>query len=464
MDKAPVAWGPILVLENISSTMGLYSKVTEHEQALVHTSRMESSRMLTADNLGPALKALGFSIDKPRYTPRQVHTNMKDLLDLPEENTASVWNTEPEGVLSNDDLVLRQVYAVLKDCPKPSPPLFPKEDSVVTKMAQLPPSPCRLCGSSKHWNRECPHYVIYDSAYKRNAKMSETAPAMGDEMMYDNTYTILLNQTVSKAAEDFERMDLGSHFEPASLLTSDEECKTARMTDSIESAEETQEIRLALGIQDSDISDSIGWACPLTTRTHRASVEEVPDKDGEDPPRSTPASPAVLMEEAETGVNGIPEEVLDPDTASPLDWQLRRRAREMRSQNQKAAAFWLNDGQRISTRRNQMMGLTRNQDTNTHSVKDFWDWKRRKLEVDKDWRVLDQLYHHVVVEQPSEQLTIMIFVRYHPKPLATVLGPDGCFADEDLQEPDLVELRERFKGCCAPLLGQVFDPITGVER
>jgi hypothetical protein len=62
MEKAPMSWGPILILENIKSTMTLFSKVVEHEPVLVNAARTEysSSRVITVDSLGPALKALGY--------------------------------------------------------------------------------------------------------------------------------------------------------------------------------------------------------------------------------------------------------------------------------------------------------------------------------------------------------------------------------------------------------------------
>ncbi|TFY58379.1 hypothetical protein EVJ58_g6460 [Rhodofomes roseus] len=38
----------------------------------------------------------------------------------------------------------------------------PRNDTVVSK--KLPPSPCKVCGSEKHWDRECPHWSEYVSA------------------------------------------------------------------------------------------------------------------------------------------------------------------------------------------------------------------------------------------------------------------------------------------------------------
>lgn len=51
MQKAPISWGPILNLETIQSTSLLYSRATDHELALVHAAKYESSNVLTSDNL-----------------------------------------------------------------------------------------------------------------------------------------------------------------------------------------------------------------------------------------------------------------------------------------------------------------------------------------------------------------------------------------------------------------------------
>ncbi|KAJ7077660.1 hypothetical protein B0H15DRAFT_805118 [Mycena belliarum] len=98
-----------------------------------------------------------------------------------------------------------------------------------------------------------------------------------------------------------------------------------------------------------------------------------------------------------------------------------------------------------------------------HMIKDFASWGRRRLAFDEEWRVLDKLYHHVVVEDRGEQTTTIIFHRHHRKPRSVLLSGDD-FMDEEIPEQDLVEIRERFSGRCAPKMGQFFDPATGVER
>ena len=63
MQKAPISWGPILNLETIHSTSLLYSRATDHELALVHVAKYESSNVLTSDNLLNTLRKLGISVD-----------------------------------------------------------------------------------------------------------------------------------------------------------------------------------------------------------------------------------------------------------------------------------------------------------------------------------------------------------------------------------------------------------------
>ncbi|KAJ7123905.1 hypothetical protein C8R46DRAFT_1050301 [Mycena filopes] len=100
----------------------------------------------------------------------------------------------------------------------------------------------------------------------------------------------------------------------------------------------------------------------------------------------------------------------------------------------------------------------------TYKVKDFDTWKRRPLEADEDWRQMDKLYHHALVEYDKTQTTTVIFLRFHRRPGRVTLTAEDDFMDEEIVENDPNEFRERFKARCAPRPGQIFDPETGVER
>ncbi|KAJ7924008.1 hypothetical protein B0H13DRAFT_1602066 [Mycena leptocephala] len=97
-------------------------------------------------------------------------------------------------------------------------------------------------------------------------------------------------------------------------------------------------------------------------------------------------------------------------------------------------------------------------------VVDFQHWARRRLSDEETPEALHQLYHHIVLESRSQQITRVVFHRFHPKPGREALMSDGELMEDEPLRPDLSALRERFKGRCAPEYGQVFDPETGIER
>lgn len=68
MQKAPISWGPIIVLETVKNTSMLYSRVTEHEAALSLAAKQETSNVLTAENIVPVLRRMGYYLDRQRGT------------------------------------------------------------------------------------------------------------------------------------------------------------------------------------------------------------------------------------------------------------------------------------------------------------------------------------------------------------------------------------------------------------
>ncbi|KAJ7982893.1 hypothetical protein DFH06DRAFT_1266550 [Mycena polygramma] len=329
MEKAPVSWGPILILENIRSTLNLYSKVVEHEAALIHSARSEHSKgTITTDNLGAALRALGF--EKPKYTPRQAHytsggggaTNADSQSDPVEE--------EKGGETQVEDAVFRQVYTTLKARTCPPPPggyPFPKNDHVVTKLGKPPPGPCRLCGSEKHWNRECPNYVVYSEGVKRTANLATAQEPTEEETMYQTNV-------------DLDALS-GSFFESADL----------RETSGRKTAEKTRLAPASSSLNnDSDHNEqthpSHGPFDPDTRPVHhqvnrKARIEEIPDEEEEEMRRKE-KSDSQLLEPS------IPEEDApahaEEDMPTKNSWQSSKRAREARKFSKMAEEFWLNDG------------------------------------------------------------------------------------------------------------------------
>lgn len=65
MRKAPVSWGPILLLSSIKDSSELYSRVTEHEEALLEAYRvLKGGHVPSIDHIVTQLKQMGFLQEK----------------------------------------------------------------------------------------------------------------------------------------------------------------------------------------------------------------------------------------------------------------------------------------------------------------------------------------------------------------------------------------------------------------
>ncbi|KAJ7255164.1 hypothetical protein C8J57DRAFT_1518108 [Mycena rebaudengoi] len=95
-------------------------------------------------------------------------------------------------------------------------------------------------------------------------------------------------------------------------------------------------------------------------------------------------------------------------------------------------------------------------------------WERRVIAKTADWATYPKLYHYIVVEDALSRTTTVVFWRFRPceQPVVEPESVDNIVVDyeEDVEEEDRSEVHERYKGHCAPRAGQIFDPITGVER
>ncbi|KAJ7261916.1 hypothetical protein C8J57DRAFT_1232054 [Mycena rebaudengoi] len=159
MRKAPLQWSTILVLQNIASTEDLYNMVNEHWEAL-----------------GSTLRRLGFSQDSQRIQPRRA--NLAAAEDEGGLATGVVENTEE--MEAEPGQMVRQVYQTFQKRPRPPPPgryPYAKNDYVTTKMGKAPPSPCKVCGSKNHWDRECPDWSVYLEKQKRSTFAVESDPS-----------------------------------------------------------------------------------------------------------------------------------------------------------------------------------------------------------------------------------------------------------------------------------------------
>ncbi|KAJ7165295.1 hypothetical protein C8R46DRAFT_1220425 [Mycena filopes] len=205
MQKAPISWSTIIVVENVKSTGELYERVNEHEQALVEVFKRSTpnTETVTMNNLSSVLRRLGFSQNNSQSGPsnRQYRrANLAEADEPGEENQPERVEDAPDE--GQGDETIRQVYQILKKRQR-APPKggypFPKNDHVTTKMGKAPPSPCKVCGSPNHWDKECPDWNVYLEKQRRGALLVMSAQDEETEMIYHNAYVVLLDNRLRES-------------------------------------------------------------------------------------------------------------------------------------------------------------------------------------------------------------------------------------------------------------------------
>ena len=204
MQKAPISWGPILVMENIPSTSTLYARVTEHEAALSLAAHQETSNVLTEDNLLPTLRHLGYEVDKAKpLTYRWANLSKAEepkVQDAPPAKEAFISSLDVSSPqTSHLSSVLKEVFQPLKVRQRPPLPRgypYSKNNHVMTKMGRLPPSPCKCCGSSNHWDKECPDWTVYNTRKERGALSVEVDPDLETEVLYQSAFSVLISERI----------------------------------------------------------------------------------------------------------------------------------------------------------------------------------------------------------------------------------------------------------------------------
>ncbi|RDB15235.1 hypothetical protein Hypma_004746 [Hypsizygus marmoreus] len=251
MLRAPLSWHSIIQASSIDRTVDLYSAVSDNEKALVQASRVTAANVVTADNLVSMLRRVGVNVDlnkrtnlpqdsrpttfAPNKRANAVDHSFPDAGDTLSHNQVRNELT-PSVTHDEDDDLLRNVYQTFTKRQRDPPPdgyPFPKNDHVTTKLNRPPPSPCKVCGSAKHWDKECPDWDTYLTTQKRSAKWVSTSEENGDlDVQYSSAYSALRDLRVTKALQilNSSPKDL-SDFESAASepLKQDEgaqKCKT----------------------------------------------------------------------------------------------------------------------------------------------------------------------------------------------------------------------------------------------
>ena len=135
-----------------------------------------------------------------------------DFLSLqPELRESYVSTTEASSSDQTEDQILAEVYQVVKKRQRAPPPggyMFSRNDQVTTKMGRLPPSPCKCCGSSNHWDKECPDWQVYMERTTKAGFVNEQGEDKSDKA-YQSAYGILLTQRLASMQVDDSKLHQG---------------------------------------------------------------------------------------------------------------------------------------------------------------------------------------------------------------------------------------------------------------
>lgn len=221
MLRAPLSWGSILGIDSIKDTTTLYSRVTENSLTLAYAARESARNVVTADNLVSTLRKLGIQADyrnadsRPRpFTSRRVNLIQRETDEPPAEEDYRFEDLATPALDLNESMdsdstaeVLRQAFQLLKKRQRPPPEggyPFQKNDHVTTKLGRLPPSPCKVCGSNNHWDKECPDWDTYISRQPQKRANLTQKTQQGEDLdrAYSSAYISLRSDRIAKAAAE----------------------------------------------------------------------------------------------------------------------------------------------------------------------------------------------------------------------------------------------------------------------
>ncbi|KAI0762074.1 hypothetical protein BC629DRAFT_1260324, partial [Irpex lacteus] len=172
MRAAPVSWRNVLSSDQVPSMMELQTRAMEMEsQLLVSVDALRGAAM-PRDLFAKYLREFGYEPRQNRY--RQSHGNananlasyegvQEGALDPSNAVDPSGWYNE----VPQESPSIVECFAVAKRRQRPPPKdgyKFKKRDDVVSSV-RPPPSPCKVCGSEKHWDKECPSYHIWEKKF-----------------------------------------------------------------------------------------------------------------------------------------------------------------------------------------------------------------------------------------------------------------------------------------------------------
>jgi hypothetical protein len=201
---APPAWLVILNVETITRTGMLQSQVALHETVLIAATDIQSSQAVTVSTLPSILRNMGVASSTSRPFRRfrnpvsssasahvvsvEEDEDGGQLPELEDPDTLTGATSLDIDTISAIDPIVAEAYNSSAKCQRPPPKggyKFPKADHVVSRIGP-PPSPCKMCGSSKHWDKECPHKAQWDAM--GTANIIQVDRSIDDDRVYSKAF------------------------------------------------------------------------------------------------------------------------------------------------------------------------------------------------------------------------------------------------------------------------------------
>ena len=200
-------------------------------------------------------------------------------------------------------------------------------------MGRLPPSPCKVCGSNNHWDKECPDWDVYQAKQEKSAYRIELNEEEDLERYYSSVYSVLVAERLAKehktsedSEKDFDEAVLRAQGEPfdskerKSDITTSSWKKQVMFAEEVEDeywkeyrAKEKSEIHLLYQVGDEDDleqhKEAYGSFKSEVPKTESVSPEEHVKGDSTNPTGNEPT--AASSEHSPLG-EARPLEVKDP--------------------------------------------------------------------------------------------------------------------------------------------------------
>ncbi|KZP21110.1 hypothetical protein FIBSPDRAFT_741208, partial [Athelia psychrophila] len=314
--KNPVSWASLLNRDNIPDTAALQLRTRELHEALVDSwGKANGGKAVTQDNLVSMLQRAGITVTstKPTYRPyRQSQKQEPSTTATAYLVEAADENPEDEvEALPNDDSIVHQAYATMQRQPPPSrrgPFPFDKCDHVHTTLGKRPAWPCRACGSSNHWDKECPMWDRFQAKVKKAMWVEKDDPNE-DRTVYTQVYVALLENVEDSAYVESEAVQKLSLRVSAQLIDLSNAHRVEEIEDESELHRRVKEGFLA-GQEYDMVPDSD--ALPGQASNYHAS-----NREGRDPPVSTKTSSSEGLLPGEPSTEEVGSNMPPPPKEAP---------------------------------------------------------------------------------------------------------------------------------------------------